>query len=128
MGNRVEVVRAAYDCFNREDVTRVLDLCDESIELPDVIHGTVLRGKPAVEQYWRQQFEVVDHSVVPGEIVEMGDAIVVVAYHQMYEPDGGPLGGGVTAVHRFTFRDHRIAKMEFTGVDEIPQSVRDRLT
>lgn len=125
--SRVAVVRAAIDCFNREDIPGVLELCDDDIELPDVINGIVVKGKPAVEGYWQRQFQVVDHSVMPGEIVEMGDAVIVVAYHQMYEPDAGPLGAGVTAVHRYTFRDERIAKMEFTGLDEIPASVRERL-
>ena len=125
---RVSAVRAAYDCFNAKDVDGVLDLCDPDIEIPDVLHDSVRKGREEVERYWRHEFAVVDHTVALGEIVEMGDTVVAVVRHQMYQSDGRtPLGDPVTAVHRFTFRGDRIVKMEYSGLDEVPEAVRQKL-
>ncbi len=124
---RIAVVRAAYDCFNRRDIAGVLNLCHPDIELPDVLANSTLYGKVAIEQNWHQQLELVEHSVFPAEFVDMGDTIVVVARHEMYDRDGSPLGPGVMAVHRFTFRDDRIARMEYSGLDDVPEPVRARL-
>jgi len=123
---RVRVVRAAYDCFNSKDASGVLEFCDSDIEIPDPIHESVRRGKADVEQYWQHEFGLVDHVVSLGEIVEMGDQVVAVARHQMYNPDGSTLAEPVRAVHRFTFKGDKIAKMEYSGLDDVPDSVRER--
>lgn len=125
---RVVLVREAYHRFNDGNVSGVLELFDADVEMPDVLHGTTLRGTEALREYWEQQFELVDHSIMASEIVEVGDAVLVVAFHQLYDRDGGgPLGRGVAAVHRLTFRGDRIASIEYTGVDEIPERVQQRL-
>ena len=121
-------VRRAYRCFNDADVGGVIELLDADVEMPDVLHGTTLRGTDAVRRYWEEQFALVDHSIMASEIVEVGDAVLVVAFHQLYDRDGGgSLGRGVAAVHRLTFRNDRIASIEYTGVDEVPERVQQRL-
>jgi hypothetical protein len=76
---------------------------------------------------WRGQFRLVEHTVLPGEIVDMGDIVVAVAHHQLYEPNHGPLGPGVTVVHRLSFRNGLISRLEVTPIDEVPEEVRARL-
>ena len=125
---RVALVREVYDRFNNADIGGVLDLLDADVEMPDVLHGTVLRGTDSLRRYWEQQFELVDHSIMASDVVEVGDAVLVVAFHQVYDREGGgPLGRGVAAVHRLTFRGDRILSIEYTGVDEVPEQVRQRL-
>jgi ketosteroid isomerase-like protein len=125
---RVALVRAAYDRFNDADISGILDLLDTDVEMPDILHGTTLRGIEAIRGYWEQQFALVDHSIMASEIVEVGDAVIVVAFHEVYDREGGQsLGRGVAAVHRLTFRGDRIASIEYTGVDEVPDQVRQRL-
>lgn len=102
---RVAAVRASYECFNNRDIDGVLDLCVTDVEFPDVVND----------------------SVVLAEVVEMGDYVIVVAHHQVSDRNGGPLGSGITAVHRYSFKGDLIARMEWTGLDEVPQSVRVRL-
>jgi ketosteroid isomerase-like protein len=126
---RVALVREVYDRFNDADIPGVLDFLDTDVEMPDVLHGTTLRGTEALREYWEEQFRLVDHSIMASEIVEVGDAVMVVAFHEVYERQGGqPLGRGVAAVHRLTFRGDRIAAIEYTGVDEVPEQVQRRLT
>lgn len=124
---RVALVREAYECLNNADIPGLLELLDPDVEYPDVVHNTVLRGKVSVERHWERQLQVADHSAIPSEILEVGDAVLVVAYHQIYERDGGPLGQGVSAVQRVTFRGDRIARVEFTPMGEIPDYVIERL-
>lgn len=124
---RVAVVRASYACFNAKDISGVLDLCVPDVEFPDVVNHTVLRGRAAIEGSFLHQFSAIDHHVSVSEVVEMGDHVMVVAHHQVYLPDGGPLGPGMSAVHRYSFQGNLIARMEWTGLDEVPEEVRERL-
>lgn len=127
-GTRVALVREVYDRFNDADIDGVLALLDADVEMPDVLNGTTLRGTEALRRYWEQQFALVDHSIMANEILEVGDAVIVVAFHEVYDRQGGqPLGRGVAAVHRLSFRGDRIASIEYTGVDEVPPQVADRL-
>jgi len=124
----VTVVRSAYGCFNDEDISGLLELLDPDVELPDILHESVLRGREELRQFFQDQFEVVHHSMFASEIIEVGDAVVAAAMHQIYDRAGVPLGSGVTAVHRFTFREDLIVRVEFSALDDIPDAVRDRLT
>ena len=125
--DRVAVARAAYSCLNEADVDGLLELLDPDVEYPDVVHDTTLHGKDAVDRHWRELLLRGDHSALPSEFFELGEAVVVVAYHQAYEKDGAPFGPGVAAVHRLTFRHNRIARIEFSALDEIPEQVLARL-
>jgi len=125
--NRVAVVRSCYHCFNDKDIDGVLDLCTSDVEFPDVVNDSVLRGRAAIEDAFRRQFEIFDHSVVLGDVFEVGEHVVVVAHLQVYERDGGPLGSGIAAVHRYSFDGERIAKVEWMGLDDVPEPVRERL-
>jgi ketosteroid isomerase-like protein len=125
--SRVALVRRAFEGFSQGDIPGVLALLHADVEMPDVIHGTVVRGKDEVERMWRSQFERAEHIVIPGEILEMGDAVIVVGHHQIYGHGDGPLGPGVTVVHRVSFRGDRISRVEVTPLDEVPRVVQERL-
>lgn len=124
---RVAVVREAYERLNRADIDGMLELLDPDVEYPDVVHNRDLHGREAVGRHWRHLLAIADHSALPSEIIEVGDAVVVATYHQAYEHDGPALGPGVPAMQRITFRDGLIFKVEFTALEEIPPQVLDRL-
>lgn len=121
------LTRAAYERLNEGDIPGMLELLVPDVEYPDVVHDTVLKGRESVERHWAELLERADHSARPGEFLELGDAVVVVVYHQAYEKNGAALGPGVPAVHRVTFRDDLIARVEFSALDEIPEQVLARL-
>ena len=122
------LVRKLYDRFNNADIAGVVDLLDPEVTMPDVLQGTTLQGAEALQRYWERHFALVDSSIKVREIVEVGDAVLVVVYQETYNRENGELlGPGVVAVHRLAFRGERIRSIEYTGVDEVPQAVRQRL-
>lgn len=121
---KVALVQASMECFNNQDISGVLDLCIPDVEFPDVVNESVLRGRDAVAASFRQQFEVLDHVVTPAEIVEVGESVVVVALHHVFNAGETSLGPPFTAVHRYFFRDDLIARMEWNGLDDYPEPVR----
>lgn len=123
------LVRDAYRRFNDGDISGLLDLLDDDVELPDVLNGTKLRGIDAVRQYWEHEFELVEPALFVSDIVEIGDALLLVVVQEVYDrATRNRLGPGVKAVHRVTFRGDRIASIEYTGVDEVPEQLRQRLS
>ena len=125
--DRVAMVRAAYERFNEGDILGVLELMDPDVEMPDVTDGSTLRGRESIRSNWQRQFELAEHSITASEITEVGDAVIVAAYHQIYDTRGGPMASGVAAVHRLTFKDGLITKFELTLLDPVPDKVRERL-
>jgi ketosteroid isomerase-like protein len=123
---KVALVRQAYERFNAGDVSGVVDCLDPDVRYPDVIKGTTLYGKEAVRDHLERQVQDADRTALPLEVLEIGDAVLVVAYHQAYEKHGGPVGPGISAVQRLTFRGERIANVQFTPIDEIPEVSRER--
>ncbi len=126
MTTRADVVRTDYQRFNEQDFEGVLELFDADVEWPDAFDDSALSGRNAVRAYWERYFEVAVPTEILGEVVEIGDAVVAVAYRQVYERAGGAFGPPAVVVHRFTFRDERIARMELTALDETPDYVRER--
>jgi ketosteroid isomerase-like protein len=125
---RAAVVRELYDRFNRADVDGLVALLDSDARMQDPLHGTTLTGSKAIRDYWEHIFGLTDHSITVADIVEAGDAVLVVAFSQTYDREGDkPLGRGVAAVHRLVFRGDRIVSIEYTGVDDIPEQVQQRL-
>ncbi len=123
---QIDMIREGYKFVYEEDGDKLLELFDDEIEMTDPINRTIVRGKEAMAQLWLRSLGAV-HSIVPGEFVETGDVVLVVAHHDFYDRELTRLGEGVSEIHRFTFRGDRIAKLEVTTFDEIPADVRERL-
>lgn len=124
---RVARVRSGYQYLKDGDIPRLLDLFHDDVELVDPFYNTVLRGRQELVELWQSR-QVVDHSLVIGDIIEMGDAVIVVVHHDFYQRDQGRIGAGVDEVHRFTFRDDRVAGLDITTLDAIPEDLRRLLT
>ncbi len=124
---KVDLIREGYRYFHEEDGDKLFELFDDDIELTDPITEGVIRGKAAAAQLWQRSLGAV-HSVHVGEIVEMGDIVLIVAHHDFYDRGRAVrLGHGVPEIHRFTFSGDRIAKLEVITFEEIPAEVRERL-
>ncbi|MGA2837961.1 MAG: nuclear transport factor 2 family protein [Acidimicrobiales bacterium] len=126
MSRQIDLIREGYECVHEEDGDKLLELFDDEIEMTDPLTRTVVRGKEAMARLWQRSLGAV-HSIVPGEFVETGDVVLVVAHHDFYDRELTRLGEGVSEIHRFTFRGDRIAKLEVTTFDEIPEDVRERI-
>ncbi len=123
---RVAVVRSSLTCLKEDDLPSLLDLFDEDLELIDPLYNAVVKGKREVAELWEKR-QTVAHSLVLGDIIEVGDAVVVAVHHDFYDRDGGRVSAGVPEVHRLTFREDRIAKVQITALADIPEEVQQLL-
>lgn len=124
--DRLATVRAAYESFNRQDLDQALGFLADDVQWPDVVTGSVLEGKDAVRAYFERVFAVVSMRVTVGDLIPLGDAVLVTTYQQFYDLDGSVLGPPRMVVNRYTFEDDRATRMEVTSREDIPDEVRRR--
>jgi ketosteroid isomerase-like protein len=78
-GSDREIVRMAFEAFNRGDIDSVLELCDPAIVVRDPQRtGTTFRGPDGVRQFfeeWLENWE--EYRSEPVELTEAGGEILV---------------------------------------------------
>jgi ketosteroid isomerase-like protein len=80
-GSREEMLRAAYDAYNRQDFSDVMHLVAEDVEVcppESSLEPTPFRGRDALLRYLEPDLFDFQHSE-PTEFVEHGDRILVTA-------------------------------------------------
>ena len=94
---KVEVVRAIYDAFNRGDTDAILELVDPAVSVEDraVIDGATYEGRDGALRFLAFQAEAFNaHSVELEELVDTTDEIVAVIRLRGEGPRSGvPLEG-----------------------------------
>ena len=78
----VEVVRLAFECFERRDWERAAALYDPGIEqhgtVGGVEEGQVLRGPDAIRRSFESEDEIwAEHRMEPEKFIDAGDRVVV---------------------------------------------------
>jgi ketosteroid isomerase-like protein len=106
----VRQLRRAYDAFNRRDIDAVLAILDPEVEWPNVLDGTMVRGRRAVREYWERQFRQIDPHVEPTEIIPHGDGLIVAVHQIVRDLDGHVLSDSYVA-HAYAFRGELIQTM-----------------
>lgn len=122
---RVALVRRAVDSFARADFESVLAVLDPDVEWPDFRGEGVLRGRDAVRRYWQDIFERSRPSVLLGHVFAIGADVMAVAYVQLYDLKGHPIGDPSAQTQRFIFNDDLVAKMETSRLEVIPEEILD---
>jgi len=112
-----ETLRAAYRAFNAREVEAVLELMDPDVDWPNAWEGGRVRGRDAVREYWRRQFEQISGQLEPESFATREDGSVAVTVHQVVRPTGGgePISDG-RVLHRWWLRDDLVVRMD---VEEI---------
>lgn len=77
----------------------MIALLDPDVEMHDSLHNTALHGRDAVERIWRQRLALAEYVVVPLEVIDVGDTVVLITHSLRYERDGGPVGDGVSTAN-----------------------------
>jgi ketosteroid isomerase-like protein len=113
----VQVLRRAYEAFNRRDVDAVLSMLDPEVEWPNMLDGVTAHGRGAVREYWERQFTQIDSHVDPVAFVTDGDAVVVQVQQVVRDRQGVVVREGRVA-HRYTFRGQLIARMQVNPTTE----------
>ena len=89
----VDLVRSAYDAYNRRDVEGVLGTFDPRIDwnVPgSLAWGGHAAGLEAVAQFFQglRPFMGDRHQVAVDELIDAGDRVVALVHHQGVAPDG----------------------------------------
>jgi len=112
------ILRAAYQAFNARDVEAAVELMHSEVDWPNAWEGDRVRGRAAVAEYWRRQFESISSKVEPEGFDHEADGSIAVAVHQVVnDAKTGALLADEHVTHRYWLEDGLIVRME---VDEPP--------
>jgi uncharacterized protein len=118
----VELVRRAYEAFNRRDLSALSTLVDPEVDFRSTVESH--RGIEGVADFVRSADDTLDDfTAVPTEIIEAGEQVVVVVHER-----GRGKGSGIDVDHRFahvwTIRGGRaVAFRAFTDRAEALEAV-----
>lgn len=125
--DRVARVRSAYERFNCKDIDGLLALMTGDVAWPDIAEGEERHGRDALRRYLTDVLAFTTPLATLGDVFEVGDAVVALAYHEAYGDDGRLLGPPRPVSERFTFRGELIDRVELTSPDQVSDAVRARL-
>jgi len=117
-GEKVASLERAYRLFNERRIDDLLAMMIDDIRWPDVPHGIVLEGKPAIRRYWEAQFAVTAPHVVPTGFVEVDDDLVAVIDQRIFDQGGHLLMEPSVVYHRYSFTTGLISRMTVFGTRE----------
>ena len=95
MSQNVELVRSAYEAYNRRDVEGVLGCFDQDIDwhVPDSLAwGDHVRGVEAVGKFFAglRPYMGDEHQVAIDGLIDAGDRVVALVRHRGKAPNGEP--------------------------------------
>jgi hypothetical protein len=111
------MLRRTYTAFNARDVEAVLETMHPDVDWPNGFEGGRERGRDAVREYWRRQFEQIDGQVEPVGFAEDEEGRTVVDVHQVVHDLDGNLIEDVRVEHVYTIRDGLVERMDIRRPD-----------
>jgi ketosteroid isomerase-like protein len=107
----VEIIRAAYDAFNRGDLDELIECYSSDAEQEVPVFGQTHRGRAEIRRSFAEYFDVVEeHRTEPIEFIDVGEQVVVpVRLHGRLRHTG--ITGEMIPtemVHAFAVRDGQI--------------------
>ena len=126
----VELVRRSVEAYGRGDTELFFEMFDPAIEwhgTPEAVVGSAAHGVDGVHQYLAQWQELWDeHSLEPIEIIDAGQAVVVVIHEQARGHSSG-IGVDRTFAGVYTFGGTKVVRAEhFTSKDEALKAAQSR--
>ncbi|MBS1702035.1 MAG: nuclear transport factor 2 family protein [Armatimonadetes bacterium] len=109
---REEMLQELYRRFNDRDIDGVLSGMTENVDWPNGWEGGQVHGKTAVREYWERQWEVIDPTVKPIGMIELGDGRVQVSVHQVVRNTTGAVMADAVVVHTYTFDGSLVSRMD----------------
>lgn len=123
--DRKDIVRSAYERFNAKDFAGALEFFHPGAEHADLLRiGVIVKGKEAILQLWTERFAEAGVSAILGDMLEIGDSVVVAVCYQPYTPSGATAGSSMIVAHRFVLQGNRIARIEATVLEDLPENAR----
>lgn len=111
--NPEETLRRACRAFNKREIDAAIELMHPNVDWPNAWEGGRVVGRPAVQDYWKRQFEVISSEIVPQAFTEEPDGAITVEVRQVvHEASTGRLIADSRVQHRFRFEDDLIVRMD----------------
>jgi len=108
----IEFLQRIYAAFNRREFEIVLAAMHDDVDWPNGMEGGRVKGKSAVREYWRRQFEMFDSKVEPKNFGREADGRTAITVHQVVHNTAGALVADQMVEHVYEFRDGLIQSME----------------
>ncbi len=113
----IQLLRSAYDAFNKRDIDAALALMTSGVAWPRAFKGGFVRGPEAVRAYWIEQWREIDPHVEPVSFQREDGPCISVEVRQVVRDLNGLVIADDTVSHRFTLQNGLIDKMEVAEPD-----------
>ena len=110
--SRTELLKRAYEAFNRRDIDSVLALMTRDVDWPNAVEGTRINGHDQVRSYWSGQWSVLNPQVNPIAVEEIDPDRSVVHVHQVVRDFSENILVDQMVDHMYTFKDGLISRMD----------------
>jgi len=107
---------AAYKSYNERDLEALLPLMCEDVNWANPLTGDRIRGREEMRKIWELQWTSLSVQTEPIRIYEESDGKTVVVVREILHEAGGRLLMDQEMEHVFTWRDGRVARMDFRHI------------
>ena len=111
-----DVMFAAYKSYNERDLEALLPLMCEDENWANPLTGDRIRGREEMRKIWELQWTSLSVQTEPIRIYEESDGKTVVVVREILHEAGGRLLMDQEMEHVFTWRDGRVARMDFRHI------------
>jgi hypothetical protein len=111
-----ELLKAAYEAFNRRDIEKILNMMHPDVDWPNMIEGGRIHGRDGIREYWRRQFTMVSPHVEPLAFQDDSAGRTVVDVHQVVRDLEGEVILDHMVQHVYLVRDDKIERMDVQAV------------
>jgi len=108
----IDLLKRAYDAFNRRDLDAALATMTPEVAWPNGMEGGTVHGHEGVRSYWTRQWGMIDPHVDPVTFEQESDGRIVIRVHQVVKELTGKLLLDRMVEHVYTLKDGLIAAME----------------
>jgi ketosteroid isomerase-like protein len=115
--SKVDLVRGAYEAWNRRDFDAAFSFLDPDIEVsppPDLPEAGTYRGRARIRRLWEEFEEAWDEiRAEPESFIDAGDRVLAtVRYSGRGKGSQAVVRGAVLDAHIWTLREGRAVKLE----------------
>ena len=108
----IELLKRAYDCFNRRDLNGALATMTTDVVWPNGMEGGIVHGHDGVRAYWTRQWGMLNPHVDPVTFTNESDGRIALGVHQVVRDLAGKVLLDRMVEHVYTLKDGLISSME----------------
>lgn len=108
----IELLRRAYDAFNRRSIDAALATMTPDVNWPNGMEGGTVYGHEGVREYWMRQWGMIDPHVDPETFKQESDGRIAIGVHQVVRDLSGKVLVDRMVEHVYTLKNGLIAAME----------------